>query len=105
MAAHNLMSVQLLLLLLQLVVLSYQQMPAMTLPSRQPTGAPLITLDNCPNGVLVRKEYRDLSMDEWNRYVNAVLSLQQQPSPDGNSYSEYDYWTQIHITHMMQSHK
>lgn len=59
---------------------------------------------NCTNGIMTRKEYRDMSKDEWNRFKNVLLYLQTLPSPDGNKYSEYDYWSSIHVFHSSKYH-
>ena len=64
-----------------------------------------VNLDNCPNGVLLRKEYRDMSPSEWNAFRDALLSIQLSPSPDGGSYSEWDWWTRIHLDHVPEAHE
>jgi hypothetical protein len=55
-----------------------------------------ISLNNCPNGILVRKEYRDMSPAEWRTFRDALLTLQSAPSPDGGQYSEWDWFTRMH---------
>lgn len=59
---------------------------------------------NCSNGILERKEYRELSLSEWNKYLNALSSLQNSPSPDGQSQSEYDYFVSLHLNFMSIAH-
>lgn len=59
---------------------------------------------NCTNGIMVRKEYRDTTKDEWDRFKNVLLYLQTIPSPDGQKYSEYDYWSSIHVFHSAKYH-
>lgn len=56
--------------------------------------------------VIVRKEFRDLSLPEWRVFVDALLSLQQVPSPNRHqvNMTEWDYWTQIHVDNMMTAH-
>jgi hypothetical protein len=64
-----------------------------------------IPLKNCPNGILKRKEYRDLTPEEWFNFREALLSIQEFPSPDGASYSEWDWWTRIHMDHFPTAHE
>lgn len=56
--------------------------------------------------VHVRKEFRDLTALEWEAFRTAYLSLQNLPHPDPavKGRSEWDYWTQMHIDHMMLAH-
>lgn len=63
-----------------------------------------VPLNNCPNGVLVRKEYRDMSPAEWTAFKDALLSLQLAPSPDGGRYSEWDWLTRMHLDHVPEAH-
>lgn len=63
-----------------------------------------VLLAVCPQGVLVRKEYRDLSADEWGRFRDALLMMQKTPSPDGEKYSLWDYYALIHVTHGPKHH-
>lgn len=49
----------------------------------------------------VRKEFRDLSISEWNDFKNALLSLQSNSS---NGRTEWDNWTQMHVDNMFLAH-
>ncbi|KAI9141724.1 hypothetical protein BKA69DRAFT_1072304 [Paraphysoderma sedebokerense] len=43
---------------------------------------------NCPNGRMVRKEFRDMSYSEWQEFVKAVKLLQQEPdNASGNKWA------------------
>ena len=76
-------------------------------PSSLPSSSspsPILQLSQCAK-VVVRKEFRDMSPQEWIAFRNAILSLQNFPSPSGPEvYTEYDYWTKIHIDHMHYAH-
>ena len=71
-------------------------------PANQPTLN--LPIRSCPNGILTRREIRDLSKREWDLYIETVLSLQRLPSPDGSRYSEYDYWANVHYQNAMSAH-
>lgn len=58
----------------------------------------------CPDGILVRKEYRDMTKEEWETFKSTFLALQSDPSPDGKQYSELDYWANLHATHGPKFH-
>ena len=64
-----------------------------------------ITLDNCPLGIQVRKEYRDMTPGEWQAFREALLTLQTSPSPDGGSYSEWDWLTRVHLDYVPVAHE
>lgn len=78
---------------------------------RRRTGNPPITrnitisLDDCPQGVLERKEYRDMTPEEWKSFRDALLSLQTSPSPDGGEYSEWDWLTRVHLDYVPVAHE
>jgi hypothetical protein len=63
-----------------------------------------IEMNNCPNGIQMRKEYRDMSANEWNSYRTALLKLQTSPSPDGGNYSEWDWLTRVHLDYVPFAH-
>lgn len=73
-------------------------------PPDKPTGPPMIKIGECPDGILVRREFRDMSKSDWDLFVKAFLSLQRLPSPDGGQYSEWDYWTSMHVQNAMNVH-
>jgi hypothetical protein len=64
-----------------------------------------VALDNCPLGVQIRKEYRDMSPQEWQAFREALLTLQTSPSPDGGSYSEWDWLTRVHLDYVPVAHE
>lgn len=64
-----------------------------------------ISLNNCPNGVIVRKEYRDMSPTEWKAFRDALMTLQSSPSPDGGQYSEWDWLTRVHLDYVPVAHE
>jgi hypothetical protein len=64
-----------------------------------------ISLNNCPLGVQVRKEYRDMSPEEWQAFREALLTLQTSPSPDGGPYSEWDWLTRVHLDYVPVAHE
>ncbi len=64
-----------------------------------------VPLNNCPHGVLLRKEYRDMTQDEWAAFRDGLLSLQISPSPDGGRYSEWDWYTRMHLDHVPEAHE
>lgn len=46
-----------------------------------------------------------MSKVDWQLFRDALISLQELPSPDGRQgFTEWDYWTQIHIDNMMIAH-
>ncbi|KAJ3367701.1 hypothetical protein GGF31_007161 [Allomyces arbusculus] len=62
------------------------------------TAAPAVvdaipsTTTKCPNGVIYRKEFRDLTEQEWDDFVAAMLGLAKKPStryPGLNKLEEY----------------
>ncbi|PJF19573.1 Tyrosinase domain-containing protein [Paramicrosporidium saccamoebae] len=62
----------------------------------------LIDIKKCTRQV-VRKEFRDMNTTDWNRFKDALLTLQTTPSPNTN-YTEWDDWTRIHIDNMHLAH-
>ena len=64
-----------------------------------------VPLNNCPNGILQRKEYRDMTQEEWTAFRDALLSLQIAQSPDGGRYSEWDWFTRMHLDHVPEAHE
>lgn len=64
-----------------------------------------IALNDCPLGVLERKEYRDMTPSEWQAFREALLSLQTSPSPDGGEYSEWDWLTRVHLDYVPVAHE
>lgn len=64
-----------------------------------------IELNNCPQGIQSRKEYRDLTPEEWKIFKDALLSLQTLPSPDGGKYSEWDWLTRVHLDYVPVAHE
>ena len=64
-----------------------------------------IELNNCPLGILVRKEYRDMSAVEWQAFREALLTLQSSPSPDGGQYTEWDWLTRVHLDYVPVAHE
>lgn len=60
---------------------------------------------HCPDGIVaVRKEYRDMDREEWNRFRTAMLSL-QNPSKNNDTLTEWDRLTNLHIIHGHPFHK
>ena len=57
---------------------------------------------NCPLGVRYRKEIRNLTDDERNRFIAAVKKL-QTPQP-GSGVSKYDQLVKIHIDAAYETH-
>ena len=64
-----------------------------------------VEVGNCPNGVMMRKEYRDMSTDEWKAFKDALLTLQTSPSPDGGDYTEWDWLTRVHLDYVPEAHE
>ena len=64
-----------------------------------------VPLDDCPLGVMVRKEYRDMTPEEWQAFRDALLTLQSAPSPDGGSYTEWDWLTRVHLDYVPVAHE
>lgn len=64
-----------------------------------------VPLDDCPLGVQVRKEYRDMTTIEWQAFREALMTLQTSPSPDGGSYSEWDWLTRVHLDYVPVAHE
>lgn len=64
-----------------------------------------IALNDCPFGVQVRKEYRDMSKEEWQAFRDALMTLQESPSPDGGDYSEWDWLTRVHLDYVPVAHE
>ncbi|KAL7749189.1 hypothetical protein RI367_005340 [Sorochytrium milnesiophthora] len=54
----------------------------------------------------IRKEVRDLSPDEWNRYANAVQQLDQTPSkrPQYTSISAFEERSGVHVDNWFTPH-
>ena len=53
----------------------------------------------CINGVSIRREYRDLSKEEWDLFRGTMLRMQELPSKDHGNYTEWDRMTALHIKH------
>ncbi len=53
----------------------------------------------CPNGVLLRKEVRDLSSTEWNRFVTAVRTLMSGTRPTAYDRAVKPYADNYGLTH------
>lgn len=51
----------------------------------------------CSNGISIRKEYRDLSKEEWNGFLATMMKMQDMPSKDHGNYTEWDRMTSLHI--------
>ena len=64
-----------------------------------------ISVDDCPLGIQVRKEYRDMSPQEWQTFREALMTLQTSPSPDGGDYSEWDWLTRVHLDYVPVAHE
>ena len=54
----------------------------------------------CPEGVRVRKEFRDMDVNEWNDFKFALRALETT----GPAFYQYDTWTAIHLRHAMEAH-
>ncbi|KAI9145639.1 hypothetical protein BKA69DRAFT_1139921 [Paraphysoderma sedebokerense] len=59
---------------------------------------------HCPGGIRVRKEYRDLTPDEWQRFVAAVRKLNEKPSAKGYKGSRYADWGSDHVKYFNDIH-
>ena len=70
------------------------QILAILLCAEQPATSP------CPDGIRVRKEFRDMSYSEWRRFKNAVRKLQ-----DVDNGLQYDRWTATHLFHSVDAHR
>lgn len=55
-----------------------------------------IAAQNCPNGVIPRKEIRDLSDDEFKRLIRAIKALHDKPSELYDGYSQYEEFGILH---------
>jgi hypothetical protein len=94
-----------------LIFASFYALHAIAQRSRRSRRVPPVTqlapvpINNCPNGILQRKEYRDMTQDEWIAFRDALLSLQIAPSPDGGRYSEWDWLTRMHLDQVPGAHE
>lgn len=87
------------LLLLVMYILTFSTSVAMQVANTAP-----ITLGQCKYRH-VRKEYRDMSIAEWNAFRDSLIRLQSLKSPDGAAnHSEWDWWSKIHIDNTMPAH-
>lgn len=59
---------------------------------------------NCPGGVIPRKEIRDLSDDEYNRFVKAIKTLMKTPSKKYKGYSIYEEYAISHEKNSKYAH-
>lgn len=55
----------------------------------------------CPQGVRVRKEFRDMTAEEWRRYKAAVRRMYE---PDATGLSRQDRFTKIHLDNAAIAH-
>jgi hypothetical protein len=60
--------------------------------------------EQCPNGIRVRKEFRDLTKEEFASFKRALKVLRDTKDPaTGNS--QYDKWPAIHIEAAVTAHR
>jgi hypothetical protein len=55
----------------------------------------------CPNGIRVRREFRDLPDDEWDDYKAALRKMYE---PDETGRSKIDRFTKIHLDNASNAH-
>lgn len=63
-----------------------------------------VPIFSCPENMLVRKEFRDLTKSEWDAFKDALISLYTTPK-EGTDITELDYWTGIHWKNVPEAHK
>ena len=77
--------------------------------STRTSARPATSLDNpaypdnplCPNGIRVRREFRDLADDEWDEYKAALRKMYE---PDETGRSIIDRFTKIHLDNASVAH-
>ena len=55
----------------------------------------------CPGGIRIRKEFRDMTVEEWTTFRKAILAVYAQNEKKRNLI---DYWTRIHLDHVPDAH-
>lgn len=82
-----------------------------TLPKKSAKQLLRIDLDMCSTAggpLPLRRDYRDLSADEWTRFHGALQALAAMPSPDRRQarrgWNELDWWTRVHLDSVPQAH-
>ncbi|MBA3978388.1 MAG: tyrosinase family protein [Nitrosopumilus sp.] len=64
----------------------------------------LINKGFCKEFMKIRKSVKNLSSEDKDKFVNAILRLKKSPSiiyPDDSTYSRYDDYVEIHMNAMM----
>jgi hypothetical protein len=56
--------------------------------------------DACPDGIRVRKEFRDMSYTDWRRFKQALRKMRHL-----DNGLQYDKWTATHLYHSMDAHR
>lgn len=69
------------------------------------TLSALNEFEHCEGKVFIRKEYRDMSSEEWIAFRDAMLQLQIKNSSNRGNYTEWDRMTKIHIDNGGSYHK
>lgn len=60
----------------------------------------IFALPQCSE-IRVRKEFRDMTKDEWKTFKDAVRKI----TIDSDSGIQYDKWTATHLYHASDAHK
>jgi hypothetical protein len=59
---------------------------------------------NCPNGIIIRKEFRDMTAQEWSTFKEAMLAIYTLKSNKKRNETVVDYWTGTHLDHVPDAH-
>ena len=56
---------------------------------------------NCPGGIRVRKEFRDMTLAEWSAFRKTIIAVYSQ---NDKMKSIIDYWTKVHLSYVPDAH-
>lgn len=56
-----------------------------------------VAYGSCPNGIRVRKEFRDMTSTEWNDFKDALIRLVNDP--------KYHQYSSLHMQYSRDAHQ
>ena len=60
-----------------------------------------LDIDKCPGGIRIRKEFRDMTTEEWNTFRKAIIASYAKNS---KLKCMVDYWTKVHLDSVPHAH-
>lgn len=60
-----------------------------------------ITTEKCPGGIRIRKEFRDMSAEEWSLFRRAIVAAYAK---NDKMKCIIDYWTKVHLDNVPDAH-